>query len=230
MNPLVLVYTDHPMCSIDCADAVVEVLNGSGLYDARMFGPSSYPELKFCADNLSLADCVVFPGGMGDADQFDEDLINHKHMIQDYIAQGGKYLGICQGSYFASKHYFNILTNVVAQQHIKRKGSSTKRTGPAIVPLMWWKDPDPRLTYFHDGATFITEDNSVPTIMDVLACYANEEPAAIIQPYERGKVGVIGPHPEAQKWWFYSQSQIREGWKLPLQHEILLDLMEILLQ
>lgn len=218
------------MCSIDCAEATVEVLNNSGLYDARMFGPSSYPELKFCADNLSLADCVVFPGGEGDADQFDKELANYKQMIQDYVAQGGRYLGICQGSYFASKHYFNILTNVVAQQHIKRKKSSTKRTGPAIVPLTWWKDTEQHLTYFHDGATFIVENDSIPTNIDVLACYANGEPAAVIQQYKQGKVGVVGPHPEAQKWWFYSQTRVREGWKLPLQHEILLDLVDILLQ
>jgi glutamine amidotransferase-like uncharacterized protein len=228
-KPLFLVYTDHPMCSIDCADATCEVLNQSGLYDVRMIGPSSYPYLEFNAENVFKATCLVFPGGLGDADQFDENLINHKQMVYDYVSSGGKYLGICQGAYFASKHYFDLLGDIEAVQHIKRPGASTRRSGPAIVPLKW-RNTGPHLAYFHDGASFVvTEGRGDACYATIQAFYENGDPAALIQHLWQGTIGVIGPHPEAMRWWFYSQTQIHEGWKNPLQHNLLLDFVQNLL-
>lgn len=229
MLPIILVYTDHPMCSIDCADATCEVLNQSGLYRAVMVGPSSYPYIEFNKENVSKAACLVFPGGMGDADQFDENLINHKKLVYNYVSSGGKYLGICQGSYFASRYYFDLLGDIVAEQHIKRKNSSTRRCGPAIVPLTW-RGRGSYPTYFHDGAAFIPpEGKSELGNCTVLGTYANGEAAALIQHLWKGSIGVFGPHPEAMKWWFYSQTQIHEGWKNNLQHWMLLDMMKELL-
>ena len=228
-KPLFLVYTDDPMCSIDCADATCEVLNQSGLYDARMIGPSSYPHLKFNAENVFKAKCLVFPGGMGDADQFDENLVNHKRLVYDYVSSGGKYLGICQGAYFASKHYFDLLGDIVAEQHIKRKDASIRRYGPAIIPLTW-RNTCSYLTYFHDGATFVPpEGKDEMGMCKILGWYKNGEAAALIQRLWQGSVGVIGPHPEAPRWWFYSQPSVHKGWKNPLTHHLLLDFVRQLL-
>lgn len=227
-KPLVLVYTDHPMCSIDCADAACDVLNNSGQYHVRMIGPDSYPFVEFTQENISISDCLIFPGGLGDADQFDNDLFRHKQMIQNYVNQGGKYLGICQGSYFTSKHYFDLLTGMKAVQHIKTKKASTRRTGPSIVPLNW-NDHGSVPVYFHDGAAFVPTEKEIPRDCEVLATYANGDPAAIIQRCEQGMVGAIGPHPEAQKWWFYSQSSVRDGWKTAVQHDLLLEFVDILI-
>jgi glutamine amidotransferase-like uncharacterized protein len=223
MKPLILVYVDHPMCSIDCADATCEVLNRSGLYDVRLIGPSSYPYLEFNVVNIAYAKCLVFPGGLGDADQFDENLINHKQIVYNYVSSGGKYLGICKGAYFASKHYFDLLSDITAEQHIKRPGASTRRCSPAIVPLKW-RNKENCLTYFHDGASFVvTEGREDACYATIHAFYKNGDAAALIQPLWNGRIGVIGPHPEAMRWWFYSQSRIHEGWKNPLQHDLLLD-------
>ena len=75
-KPLFLVYTDNPMCSIDCADAVCDVLNYSGFYEARLVGPSSEYKTPLTKELLKKSSCVVFGGGMGDADQFDKKLIH----------------------------------------------------------------------------------------------------------------------------------------------------------
>ena len=226
MKPLVLVYVDDPMCSLDCADATLEVLNQSGLYNARMIGPSSYPELEFNKENITKADCLIFPGGEGDADQFDEDLVNHKQIVAEYVSGGGKYIGICQGSYFASKYYFDLLDNIVAKQHIKRKGASVRRCGPAIVPISW-RGSEPQPIYFHDGAAFVSPEEGMNLgYCKVLATYENGEAAALVQQYWEGAIGVIGPHPEAMKWWFYSHTAIKDGWKTINQHWMLLDIME----
>ena len=231
MKPLFLIYTDHPMCSIDCADAMSEVLNQSGLYEAKLIGPSSHPYLEFNEENILKASCLVFPGGLGDADQFDETLINHKQMVYNYVSSGGKYLGICQGSYFASKHYFDLLGDIIAVQHIKRKKASTKRCGPVIVPINWRSSGTVHPTYFHDGAAFVSpsEKREIENCK-IFATYENGEAAALIQPLWKGDVGVFGPHPEAMRWWFYSQTAVREGWKNPLQHHLLLEFVRELLK
>lgn len=227
-RPLVLVYTDHPMCSIDCADATCEVLSRSGVYDVKMIGPSSFPYLDFNKYNIERAKCIVFPGGEGDADQFDNSLTHYKDIIKNYVYNGGKYLGICQGSYFASKHFFNLLDGYVAEQHIKRKRSSTKRRGPAIVSIEWngiYNGTYP--IYFHDGAAFIQTKETAEA--DILATYENGEAAALIQDHGKGTVAVIGPHPEAMKWWFYSQPKVKEGWKDSIQQWMLVEMMEDLM-
>ena len=225
-KPIILVYVDHPMCSIDCADAVCDVLNQSGLYEVKMIGPDAFPKLAFNARNLKNAACLVMPGGNGDADQFDEDLFKHKAVIKNYVARGGKYLGICQGSYFAGKHYFDMLNGLDSVQYIKRKKASVKTSGPAVVNVTW-KDKSTKKIYFHDGAAF------VPTLpeyeADTIARYPNGDAAALIQSFKKGKVGVIGPHPEAQKWWFYSQPKIQTLWKTCIQHNLLTEFTNCLL-
>ena len=224
MKSLVYVYTDHPMCSIDCADATCEVLNQSGMYDARLIGPSAFPKLKFNRKNLFKADCIVFPGGDGDADQFDKDLYKYTRLVNEYVKRGGRYVGICQGSYFAGKHYFNLLEGYDAVQYIKTQNACTRRSGPEIVKINW-KGNGPLPIYFHDGAAFKDEGRR-DCFANVLGRYKNKEIAALVQTKGNGSIGVIGPHPEAQKWWFYSQNRIKDGWTYGVQHEILLDLME----
>lgn len=225
-KPKFLIYTDHPMCSLNCADAVREVLINTGLYEAELYGPSSYPKLDFSND----VDCVVYPGGLGDADQFDERIKGTKEerRLKKYIANGGRYLGICMGGYFAGHHYFNILTNVKAEQFIKRKNSCTKRSKHDVVNIIW-ENRGLYPTYFHDGAAFIPDGKKL-VIADAVAHYKNGDIAAMIQNYHKGKVGVIGPHPEAQRWWFYSQKRITDRWHDSIQHKLLLKFVKKLLE
>lgn len=226
MKPLFLVYTDHPMCSIDCADAVCDVLNQSGLYDAKMVGPSSYPYLELNTDTLQEADCLVIPGGLGDADQFDKDIYKYKPLITKYVNEGGKYLGICMGSYYASGHYFNLLKDTKAVQYIKRKNADVKRDGPAVTTIVWENVYEPITMYFHDGAAFVnTNDKDT----HIVAHYCNGDAAAVIQRLGKGRVGAIGPHPEAMKWWYYSQRKVQDRWKDSVHHELMLDLIDKLL-
>ena len=227
MKPLVMVYTDHPMCSTDCSDAVCEILNKSGLFKTKTIGPSSYPELKFNDKNIEKADCIVFPGGWGDSDQFDKDLVNHKLVVKNYVENGGKYLGICMGAYFAGPHYFDILRGIDVVQYIKRKNSTIRRPTHNIVELIWNNTGEEYNTYFHDGAAFIPIRRTKNT--RIAAKYKNGDAAAIIQKCKRGVVGVIGPHPEAMKWWFYSQPRITDKWKTCIQHNLFLDFFKTLM-
>ena len=226
MKPLFLVYTHHPMCSLDCSDAICEVLNQSGLYEAKMVGPDSHPKLDLTDENLKNVDCLVIPGGWGDSDQFDAKLKHKTEIIVNYVRNGGKYFGICMGSYFAGHHYLNILNGYEAHQYIKRKGCSTNRENHDIVTLNWNKIQ--KTVYFHDGAAFIPTNKSSKA--KIIARYQNGDAAALIQKYKKGRVGVIGPHPEAHKWWFYSQTRIKKRWKDCVHHELILDFVERLLK
>jgi len=218
------------MCSIDCADAVLDVLNFSGKYEARFVGPSSFPYTILSEALLASADCLVIPGGLGDADQYDDSFLRIlSPSIKNYLAKGGRYMGICAGGYFAGNHYMNILqpsTKVV--QYVRRKNSTVKHEDHDVVTVDWAGEN--RTIYFHDGGAFVPRRWFNRMSGTVIARYSNGDAAAIIQNHKKGRVGVMGPHPEAQKWWFYSQTRINKRWRDCIQHELLLSFVERLLR
>ena len=218
------------MCSIDCADAVLDVLNFSGKYEARFVGPSSFPYSILSESLLASADCLVIPGGSGDADQYDDSFLRIlAPLIKSYLAKGGRYMGICAGGYFAGHHYMSILqpsTKVV--QYVRRKNSTVKHEDHDVVTVDWAGEK--RTIYFHDGGAFVPRRWFNRMSGAVVARYSNGDAAAIIQNYKKGRVGVMGPHPEAQKWWFYSQTRINKRWRDCIQHELLLSFTERLLR
>jgi glutamine amidotransferase-like uncharacterized protein len=228
-KPVFLVYVEHPMCSMDCADAVLDILNLSGKYECKFVGPSSFPYLIVNEQLLSTADCLVIPGGLGDADQFDTSLLKKLSTdIKNYISTGGKYMGICAGGYFAGHHYLDILNqNTKAAQYVKRKKSTIKHENHDVVTVNWNREQ--RTVFFYDGAAFVPKKGYPAIGGEIIATYLNGDPAAIIQSYGKGKVGVMGPHPEAHKWWFYSQTRIKNRWRDCIQHDLLLDFVERLL-
>ena len=228
-KPLFLVYVEHPMCSLDCADAVLDVLNLSGKYTARFVGPSSFPYTILTEELLASASCLVVPGGLGDADQYDDSFLRIlAPLIKNYLAKGGRYMGICAGGYFAGHHYMDILKpGTKAAQYVRRKHSTVKHEEHDVVTVNWASREC--TVYFHDGAAFVPRRWFNRISGAVVARYTNGDAAALIQNYKQGKVGVMGPHPEAQKWWFYSQTRINKRWRDCMQHELLLDFAERLL-
>jgi glutamine amidotransferase-like uncharacterized protein len=221
----ILVYVENPMCSIDCADGVVDSLDTS-IYNIKLVGPGSVPKLKLTQDLLESADIFVVPGGTGDADKFHKSKLKAiGPMLKSYIHNGGRYLGICMGAYFAGDEYFNILSEKTnADRYVEMKDASVKHDKHAVVSVTWkGKQID---LYFHDGTVF-TGDK---LIGEIVATYSNGAAAALIQSSGRGKIGVIGPHPEAQKWWFYVKSKIKNRWIDCTHKNLLSDFVKMLLR
>lgn len=54
--------------------------------------------------------------------------------------------------------------------------------------------------YFQNGPYFIPDTGILGQI--ILANYTNGYVAAMVQPYGNGKIGVVGPHPEAPASWY----------------------------
>lgn len=184
MKPVVSVYHNHPYCSTDSALGVANALQEE--YDVKFFTNDDF-DLA-----LQRSAMIVFPGGIGDADHFHKILEDKKPDVQKYVENGGKYLGICMGAYWADHRYFGLLKDLECNQYIKQPETETTRSYGTVVDVLWWGRPTQM--YFYDGCVI----DGVGSCEVVAKYAANHNWAAVIQ----GNVGVIGPHPEATKHWF----------------------------
>ena len=179
------IFVNHPQCELDCAHAMASIFKPA--FNVRMFTIEDFlPEI------LDDFDIIAFPGGIGDADDFDMIFSDYDvETLKNYLANGGKYLGICMGAYWAGKNYFDILGDTDAVQYITRPGADIVTEYETIANVTWFAEN--RKMYFYDGCAFvgdISED-------DIIARYTNGDPMAII----KNNVGVIGCHPESEQWW-----------------------------
>jgi glutamine amidotransferase-like uncharacterized protein len=194
MSRTIALFVQHPRCSVQSTNGVINAL-GTG-YNYKVF--TKHEVEHFFFDSVDLC---VFPGGIGDSDTFDIMFKSNEHYIQRYVQNGGRFLGICMGAYWASRDYFNILRDVEAEQYIRRPGTCTKRYYSKAVECDWNGRRD--RFFFYDGPAFIGDESKFETI----ARYANGDPAAIIQ----GKIGLIGPHLEAEEYW-YDKPYLHKHW------------------
>jgi len=169
---------------------------------------------------------VAFPGGFGDSDSYDTILKNNKDVVVDFVARGGKYLGICMGAYWAGKDYFNILDKLEVVQYIKRPGACTKRPHAKRMPVMWkdrYGSIEPYSMFFYDGCSIVGGDMSP---YETFATYSNGDNMAIIQ----NRIGLIGCHPESEQFWYDSYSWMRGYYHKGQHHTLLLDFVNELME
>lgn len=152
-----------------------------------------FTETDNLAEVLSDAKIVAFPGGIGDADRY-YDFFRRRsaNQIADFIEQGGYYLGICMGAYWAGSNYFDILNDVDAVQYIKRPNADIRRSYGTVANVNW-QGQEQRM-FFYDGCALVGDEAKFTTV----ARYANSDPMAIIQ----NRIGLIGCHPESQQTWY----------------------------
>lgn len=182
------IFRHHPLASGDSCAGLLTALGRQ--HDIRFF------TARQCTDNaLASCDLIAFPGGVGEADDWHKVLRPVRPAVQRYVAEGGKFLGICMGAYWAGPEYFNLLSGVKPEQYIKRPGAEIRRSYRTVAEVNWQGTQE--LIYFWDGPAFIAPVRNYKT----LALYRNGDPAAIMQ----GNVGLIGPHLEAMRTWFRSK-------------------------
>jgi glutamine amidotransferase-like uncharacterized protein len=209
----IAVYRQDPIASTDCAQAIKDVLVTR--YDHVFF----INHRTCTAATLHNVDCVVFPGGEKDVDNFDHMLRDRSKVIRDYVAGGGRYLGICMGAYITSKLYFNILGDTSAEQYIKQHDADVHHMRETITTCnIQGKSHD---VYFYDGPVFEDDISS----SNVLATYSNGAAAAIIKPYRLGRVLCVGPHLESQQDW-YDTIKLKPHWHRGRHHVLLLKMVE----
>jgi hypothetical protein len=166
-------------------------------------------------------DIVAVPGGFGDSDSYDTLLKHSANRIREFVSKGGRYLGICMGAYWAGKDYFNILDKVDAVQYLKRPNTCTRRPHAKNMPVVW--KGQPCNMFWYDGCALVGGDMSP---YETIATYSNGDNMAIIQ----NRIGLIGCHPESEKFWYDSYSWMRGKYHQGQHHTLLLEFVNSLMQ
>ena len=214
MKPKIALFLHQPRCSVQCGNGMIEALQDH--YNFKIFTKHAI-EPDFFDD----VDIVAMPGGDGDSESWHHLMRDHAPRIRDYVAGGGRYLGICMGAYWAGSYYFDILEDVDAVQYIKRPNTCTRRPHAKAMPVTW--NGKSHKMYFYDGCALVGDHTKFKTV----ATYSNGDAMAIYQ----NRIGLIGCHPESEaNWYSINYSWMRNHWHRGAHHKLLLDFVNQLMK
>lgn len=203
MKPTIALFLYDPKCSVQSGNGMIHALQSD--YNFKIFSINPLEDNFF--DDV---DMIAVPGGIGDAASFERAFKHTKHRVKKFVQDGGKYLGICMGAYWAGQHYFNILNNVDAVQYITQPRTDTHRPHAKDLKVAWHGTD--MTMFFYDGCALVGNGQ-----YDTIATYSNGDAMAIIQ----NNIGVIGCHPEAEPFWYDGYSWMKG--KYSNKHDLLLD-------
>jgi glutamine amidotransferase-like uncharacterized protein len=212
MTKTIALFLHQPKCSVQSGNGIIKALHPH--YKFKIFTKHELED-----DFFDDVDMVLFPGGVGDADSWDSLLKFHKSRIQDFVAKGGRYLGICMGAYWADNTYFGLSSDFKVDQYITRPNTDTKRPHAKQMKVTW--DDKPEELFFYDGCAIFGNESKY----DVVARYPNGDAMAIIQ----NRIGLIGCHPEAEQHWYDEYSWMKKRW-VGNKHHLLLDFVDNLMR
>ena len=195
MTKTIALFLHQPKCSVQSGNGIIKALHP--YYKFKIFTKHELED-----DFFDDVDMVLFPGGVGDADSWDSLLKFHKSRIQEFVANGGRYLGICMGAYWADNTYFGLSSDFKVDQYITRPNTDTKRPHAKQMKVTW--DDKPEELFFYDGCAIFGDESKY----DVVARYPNGDAMAIMQ----NRIGLIGCHPEAEQHWYDEYSWMRKRW------------------
>lgn len=210
----IALFQHHPECSTQCCDGMIMALSPKYQIDIM-----SVDDIK--SEKFRSYDCVAFPGGFGDASTYDNFFRRKaENAVADYVANGGHYLGICMGAYWAGSQWFDILDGVDAVQYITQPSADIRRPYGTVAPVFWNNQKENM--FFYDGCALMGDETKFKTV----ARYANSNPMAIIQ----NRIGLIGCHPESMDFWYDKPyAYIKSYWHEGHHHKLLLDFVDELM-
>lgn len=180
-----------------CAAAVAQLLQQQH-YQVRLVDEHQLNDAAL--QGVSL---YVQPGGSDDImDTLNVLSESQIQRIRDFVQQGGNYLGICAGGYLAGQYAdraegsraFALVELAEIDQEIVGDNSAQ------FIPLRLPGEATTRNVYYQAGPHFGTQ---LPAGGKALAYYAGSNHiAARISTYGKGRVGLIGPHYEADRSWY----------------------------
>ena len=203
MKSTIALFLYDPKCSVQCGNGMIHALQSD--YNFKIFSANPLEDNFF--DDV---DMIAVPGGIGDAASFDRAFKHNKRRVKNFVQNGGKYLGICMGAYWAGPNYFDILDNIDAVQYITQPGTDTRRPHAKDLKVTW--NGTNTTMFFYDGCALVGNGQ-----YDRIASYSNGDAMAIIQ----GNIGIIGCHPEAEPFWYDGYTWLRG--KHVSKHNLLLD-------
>ena len=209
MKPTIALFLYDPKCSIQSGNGIIKALQNN--YNFKIFGINELED-----DFFDGVDIIAVPGGIGDASSFDRAFKYSREQVKKFIANGGAYLGICMGAYWAGGNYFDILDSVDAVQYITQPNTDTRRPHAKAIDVTWNQHPE--RMFFYDGCALVGDTTKFNTI----ATYANGDAMAITQ----GRIGLIGCHPESEYHWYKSYSWMGKHWHNDAHHRLLLEFVD----
>jgi len=211
MKPTIALFIHDPKCSVQSGNGIIKALNSK--YEFKIFSKNELEDDFF--DDVQM---IAVPGGFGDSDSYDRLFNYNAYRVKEFVKNGGHYLGICMGAYWAGKHYLNILDNVEVEQYIKRPNTDTRRPHAKNLKIEWLGKEEKM--FFYDGCAF------GPGQYEIIAKYMNGDPMAIIQ----NRIGLIGCHPESQPHWYESYSWMKGHYHDGKHHKLLLNFVNELME
>ncbi|WP_327001839.1 hypothetical protein OHA72_42940 [Dactylosporangium sp. NBC_01737] len=214
-RPLALVYRGPAACA-GCSEAVAALLRGTpGGFRTEFCGPGE--NLKVSAAALAGAAVYAQPGG-GDVRQAWRRVRGYADDVRTFVHNGGHYLGFCLGAYLAGPDPgFGLLDGVGVEGYIYSAEARVRDADDTVIGVDWRGRR--RHMYFQDGALFRPRAGAAAT---VLARYDTGGVAAVITGYGAGRVGLVGPHPEADPSWYADSGLTNpDGIRYDLGHDLI---------
>ncbi|MCU9955743.1 BPL-N domain-containing protein [Burkholderia sp. BKH01] len=195
-RPVALVYRGPAACD-GCPEAIARRLRESDYkFRVRYVGPAE--KLKITPATLAGAALYVQPGGGQDIPGAAAGIGKKSiEAVRQYVSNGGRYLGLCMGAYLAGDQGFGLVAGDIDSE-VGRPGSTIHGIADTVTPVVWRGEK--RWIYFQDGAMLPAVRAGSGGV--VLATYPNHDIAAATYRYGKGRVGLVGPHPEADESWY----------------------------
>lgn len=192
----VAIYRGPAGCD-DCSESVKRALQRlSPTYQIDFVGADESVDIT--PHNLARYDLYVQPGGGQDIPAALDSLGKARaEAIRDYVAKGGRYLGLCMGAYLADNSNLGLISQDLDSE-AGRPGFEVAGIADAAVRVVWEGKADS--VFYQDGPYFPIADGASP--YTTIATYRNGDVAAARYTYEQGVVVLSGPHPEAGEQWF----------------------------
>ncbi|MEK6351355.1 MAG: BPL-N domain-containing protein [Burkholderia cenocepacia] len=195
-RPVALVYRGPAACD-GCPETIAARLRESS-YRFRVIYVGPAEPLKITPAALAGAALYVQPGGGQDIPGAAASIGRHAiRAVRQYVANGGRYLGLCMGAYLAGAQGFGLVAGDIDSE-VDRPGSTLHGIADTVTPVVWRGKK--RWIYYQDGARLPVAPLGSGGI--VLAIYPNKDIAAATYRYGKGRVGLAGPHPEADESWY----------------------------
>jgi len=213
MKTIALFEDDRSKSAIMCGDGIVEALSPH-------FNIKIFRKHQCVPETFESVDLLAFPGSVGDADDYFHMFPRkNANAVADFVANGGAYLGVCVGAYWAGPSYFDILKGAEPVQYIKRPTADIMRSYNIAAHCVW--EGEEEQIFFRDGCTFVGDLSH----SEIISTYFNKEPMCIRQ----GKIGVMGACLDSQEWW-YDNKTIKQYWHEGRHHKLLLEFVNDLIE
>lgn len=193
-RPLALVWNGDGVCKPGCAPAAADVAKSAGF--RVKFVNEQTQDFSF----FSEAKLWVQPGGVSVTAMRAMGPVLMQQ-VREMVAGGGGYIGFCAGAFSATTKIGTTekdgLGLIAGETELYKKTG-----GEHAMYLVNTKDYGKRWMYYAGGPYMkITEEELASMKGEVFAAYPDGAVAGVRGHYGKGKVAVVGFHPEATRIW-----------------------------